>query len=55
MLGKAGETLQNECLACCLDNKTVLESIIMTTMQFTKSKFIYLADHKPPGTLVLAN
>ena len=24
-------------------------------MQFTSSKFVYLADHKPRSTLVLAN
>ena len=30
MLGKASKTLQNECLVYCLDNKIVLEFIIMT-------------------------
>ena len=29
MLKKADETLQNECLLRCLDNKIVLKSIIM--------------------------
>ena len=29
MLGKDSETLQNECLACCLGKIIVLESVLM--------------------------